>query len=172
LELKRRIKYYCLRFVRLKGEPHELALGMSFGIFSGMLPTIPFHMALSVAVAIFFKGSKITAALGTWVSNPLDWAVLYYLNYKIGAVILGISGDNNVISSIMEAIRQGGEGFAVAEKILGASSTIIAAFLIGGLIMGVVAAVPSYFIFLKLFRVIRIWREKRKERKQWRRFDQ
>jgi len=172
LTIKRLVKYYCLRLVRLKGEPHELALGMALGIFSGMLPTIPFHMALAVALALFFKGSKITAALGTWVSNPLDWALLYYLNYKIGAFILGISGDNRILSSVMESTHHSEEAFVIAEKVLGAGGIIIAAFMIGGLIMGVVAAVPSYFIFLKFFRVVRIWREKRAERRRWRKRDQ
>ncbi len=71
MKFNRQIRYYYLRFIRLRGQPHDLALGMAMGIFCGMLPIIPFQTALAVTLAIFFKGSKITAALGTWVSNPL-----------------------------------------------------------------------------------------------------
>jgi len=51
-----------------------------------------------------------------------------------------------------------------------ASWDIIAAFVLGGLIMGVAAAVPSYFIFLRLFNLVRDWRKKIKEQrsiKKW-----
>lgn len=160
------IKYYFIRFIRLKGEPPELALGMALGIFSGMMPTIPFHMVSAIAMALIFKGSKITAALGTWVSNPLTWAGLYYFNYKIGAGILGLSENNRGFSSIMETVQQHDEGMVIFTKIISAGSSIVGAFLIGGVIMGIVAAVPSYFIFLKIFRIIKVWRERRRTLKQ------
>ena len=85
---ERQIRYYYLRFIRLRGDPSELALGMALGVFTGMMPIMPFQIAVAVALALFFKGSKITAALGTWISNPLNWYFLYYANYKLGAFIL------------------------------------------------------------------------------------
>ena len=165
MELSRRAKYYLLRFIRLRGEPDELALGMALGIFTGMLPVIPFHTASAVALALLFKGSKITAAIGVWVSNPFNWYLLYYLNYRIGAFILGLSRDTRGFSSVMESIRQGEEGMSFILGIAHASSEIIAAFIIGGLIMGIIASVPSYFIFLKIFSVLREWRRKKRSKK-------
>ena len=150
--------------MRLRGEPHELSIGMSFGIFSGMLPIIPFHTAFAVALALFFKGSKIAAAIGVWVSNPLNWYILYYLNYRIGAFILGLSENHKGFSSLMESIRNMGEGLSLLKEIVGASSSIIAAFVIGGILMGICASLPSYFIFLRLFRFINTWRAMKKDR--------
>ena len=63
---ERQLKYYYIRFLRLRGEPHELALGMAIGVFSGMMPILPFQIALAVTLALLFKTSKITAALGTF----------------------------------------------------------------------------------------------------------
>jgi uncharacterized protein (DUF2062 family) len=120
---------------------------MAFGIFSGMMPTIPFHTALAVALALFFKGSKITAALGTWISNPLSWYFLYYLNYQIGALILGLSENNRVFSSVMEAIDHGEEAMVIAGKIAGAGGIIITAFLLGGIIMGSFRPYPHILSF-------------------------
>jgi uncharacterized protein (DUF2062 family) len=171
LKFNRQIKYYYLKVIRLRGEPHELALGMAFGIFSGMMPIIPFHMVLAITLALFFKTSKITAALGTWVSNPLSWYFLYYFNYKIGAWILGLSPTNEIFSSIMASIRHGEESMVIASKILGAGGTLIAAFLIGGFIMGFATAVPSYFVFLRVFQFIRRWREERRGHKYRRGID-
>ncbi|MFC1863766.1 DUF2062 domain-containing protein [Thermodesulfobacteriota bacterium] len=162
------LKYYFIRFLRIKGEPHELAIGMALGIFSGMMPVIPFHMVLAVALALVFRVSKITAALGCWVSNPLTWAGIYYFNYKIGAGILGLSGNNRDFSSIMETLKHPEEGVNIIISTISAGSPIVGAFLIGGVIMGIITGFPSYFIFLKVFRVIKTWREKRRALKQLR----
>lgn len=165
MKLSRHAKYYYLRFIRLRGEPHELALGMALGIFSGMLPIIPFHTATAIALALILKGSKITAAIGVWISNPFNWYLLYYLNYRIGAFILGLSRDNSGFSSVMKTIRQSEKGMSFILEIAHASTEIIAAFIIGGLIMGIIAAVPSFFIFSKIFDFLREWRKKKKRKK-------
>ncbi len=168
MKFRRQIKYYYIRFIRLRGDPHELALGMAFGTFTGMMPIMPFQMALSVGLALLFKGSKITAALGTWVSNPLNWYFLYYFSYKLGAFVLGIHGHSAMFSSIMKGIRLGEDSMIIVERILAAGSLMVSAFLVGGLIMGVAVSIPSYFIFLYVFKRIRVWRESRKGRGNWR----
>ncbi len=169
MKYNRQIRYYFLKIVRLRGEPHELALGLSFGIFAGMMPIIPFQTALAVMLALVFNGSKITAALGTLISNPLNWYFIYYYSHKIGSSILSLFIDQRAFSSARQSIINGEELTAVIWKIAGASSTIMSSFIIGGIIMGIVASIPSYFIFLKFFKVVRLWREKRRDRKYWQR---
>jgi len=169
LEFKRQIRYYYLRFIRLRGNPHELALGMSFGIFAGLMPILPFQTALALVLALAFKGSKITAALGTWVSNPLNWYFLYYYSHKIGAFILGVQGQQGVLfSSIMTSVRLREDGMAIAEKIMEAGGLMAASFLTGGLVMAIAGAIPSYFVFLMVFTRIRAWRDARKGHRSWR----
>lgn len=163
------MKYYFLRFIRLRGEPRELALGLALGIFTGMMPIMPFQSALAVALALIFKGSKITALLGTWVSNPLNWYFLYYYSYRIGASLMGLSMKNGIFPSVMASVHNGEDVIIVFGKILGAGSTIIFAFLFGGLLMGVAASIPSYFFFLRIFQFIQKWREERRNRRSWRR---
>ncbi len=166
-EIKKQIKYFYVRLIKLRGEPHDLALGMAFGILAGMMPIMPFQTVVAVALAMFFKGSKITAALGTWISNPLVWYLLYYYSYKLGALILGLPEKSTIFSSIMTAIQSGEEPMVIVGKILGSGSAMIAAFLTGGFVMGVVLAIPSYFFFLHFFRYLKAWRKSRKERRDW-----
>ncbi len=161
MKARRLIRYYYLRFIRLRGDPHELALGMTFGIFTGMMPIMPFQMALSVFLALIFKGSKITAALGTWISNPLNWYFLYYFSYKLGAWVLGMKGYGAMFTTIMDMVRSGAESMDIVHKILESGGLMGAAFLVGGLMMGSVVALPSYFIFLYIFKRIRRWRDSR-----------
>ena len=163
---ERQLKYYYLRFVRLKGEPHELALGMALGVFSGMMPVIPGQIALAVALALCFKASKITAAIGTWASNPLNWYFIYLYDYKIGAYLLGVEGGNKVIKSVMYSINHG-DGMAVIwGKLFSSGITLVSALLIGGIILGTIASVPTYFIFFRIFYRLKIWRQKRKAKKE------
>jgi uncharacterized protein len=167
LKFDRLKRYYYLKIMRLKEEPHELAMGMALGIFSAMLPIMPFHMALAIGLAIFFRASKISAAVGCWVSNPLNWYIFYFLNYRIGAFVIRLSADNRGFHAAMRAIRSSHGKWELISKITSSSGDIFTAFIVGGLIMGAIAAIPSYFIFLKLFSLLEAWRIKHKEHKHW-----
>jgi len=148
--------------MRLRGNPHDLALGIALGVFSGLLPVVPFQTALAVFLALVFGGSKITAALGTWISNPFNWYLVYSLDYRIGAAILGLSEKSRGFSSVMAALQRGEEGIGLVQTVLAAGGSIIAAFLLGGLILGFLIAPISYPVFLKVFRAIQQWRETRR----------
>jgi len=138
---------------------------MALGVFSGMMPILPFQTVLAVALALLLRGSKITAALGTWVSNPLNWYFLYYYSYILGAQILGLPEKNDVFSSIMIAIRSGEGSMVVLRETLGAGGMFASAFLLGGLVMGFVAALPSYLLFLFIFKRIQMWRWTRRKQR-------
>jgi len=84
--IKRRLKYYYFRLIRLRGSARELALGATFGIFAGMLPIIPFQIIVALALS-FFKASKITAIAGTLISNPVTVYPIYKYCYIIGSFI-------------------------------------------------------------------------------------
>lgn len=172
MKFQRQIKYTYLRLIALRGEPHELALGTAFGVFSGMMPIVPFQTVLAIALALFFRGSKITAALGTWVSNPLNWYFIYYYSYRLGASIIGLPEKNAVFSSVMTAVRSGEAPLVIVEKIFGAGTAFVSAFLLGGFIMGIVFGALCFFIFLPIFKYISVWRQSRKERRNWRVHDQ
>ncbi len=162
MKFTRQLQYYYWRFIRLKGNPEALALGMALGIFSGLMPVVPFQTALAIFLALVFGGSKITAALGTWISNPLNWYFVYYLDYRIGAAILGLPEKNRGVSSVIGALERGAEGMAVVKTVLGTGGSIIAAFILGGFILGLLLASLSYPVFLKIFRGIHRWRERRR----------
>jgi uncharacterized protein (DUF2062 family) len=171
LKLSRQLRYYYLRLIRLKGSPRELALGMALGIFAGLLPIIPFQIALAVALALLFRSSKITAAIGTWISNPLNWYFLYYYTYKVGAFVLGVSGKQAFFSKLMASIRHAEGPLAIAAQIFQAGTTVVASFVTGGIVLGIAFAVPAYFVSFYIFRSIATWREITRKDRQERRHD-
>jgi uncharacterized protein (DUF2062 family) len=58
------------RFVKIRGQPREIALGFALGIFIGMTPTMGIQMPIAVFFAAMLKWSKISAALGVCITNP------------------------------------------------------------------------------------------------------
>ena len=152
MNFERQLKYYYLKLIGLRDEPHELALGIALGIFTGMMPIIPFQTALAVTLALFFKARYF----------------LYYYCYKVGTFLLGIPEKKAIFSSITAAMKSGEAPMVLVAKIIHAGSTIVAAFLVGGFVMGIVFGSPSYFVFLRFFKYVRAWRRSRKERGNWR----
>jgi uncharacterized protein (DUF2062 family) len=156
----RTLKYIYLRFLRLRGHPHELAIGMAVGVFAGSMPILPFQTAFALLLALALKGSKITALLGTWISNPLNWYFLYYYSYKIGAWMLGLPSTNKVFHAIMASIHGGESGWAVFNKMMEAGGGFMAAFLLGGLVLATVLSLPTYFLFLHIFGYLQACRDR------------
>ncbi len=150
-----------LRIIRLRGHPHELALGMAFGVCIGMMPIIPFHMVTAVTLAILFGASKITAAAGTWVCNPITVYPIYKYCYEIGIIILGFDHNARLIRPITEAIGQG-DYLEAIRTILSGGSMAVATFLSGGIVIGVIFSVPSYFLSYYFFKNLIAWRKSRK----------
>jgi hypothetical protein len=139
---------------------------MALGIFAGLLPILPFQTALAVALALIFKSSKITAVIGTWISNPLNWYFLYLYTFKVGGFVLGVSGKDVLFSRLMASIRQAEGPLAIATQIFQAGTTVVASFLTGGIVLGIAFAVPGYFVFFYIFRSIASWREIRRKGRQ------
>ncbi len=71
----------------LPDNPHEIAMGLSIGVFISFTPLIPFHMAMAVGLAALFNGSKLTALTGTYLSNPITIPLQYFAAYWTGSLI-------------------------------------------------------------------------------------
>ncbi|MFW6147047.1 MAG: DUF2062 domain-containing protein [Thermodesulfobacteriota bacterium] len=158
---QRRLRFIYLKTIRLRGHPHELALGMAFGIGIGMMPIIPIHMITAVALAVFFGASKITAVAGTWICNPVTIYPIYRYSYEIGVFILGFDHRTTLFVPVTQAIGSG-EYLTATQTILSGGSMAVASFLFGGLVLGLVFSVPSYFLSFYFFKKLIAWRKSRK----------
>ncbi|SDN97636.1 hypothetical protein SAMN04488516_11412 [Desulfonauticus submarinus] len=154
-KIKRTFRYWYLRILRLKSSPESIALGLALGVLVGFWPIIPFQTVVAVALAFLFRSNKIAAALGTWVSNPLNVPFLYYLFYIIGKYFWPVNAKIDFSHLAMkELINTGWDVFM--------------AMCIGGTILGIPASILTYFIFLKLLKAYR----QRKLEKKYRRAHQ
>jgi hypothetical protein len=142
--LKRHIRTFYERFISLKGEPAQIAVGLAIGVFVGVTPTIPFHTAIIVLIGLLFRQNITAGYLGAWIiSNPLTVPLLYVSQYELGRFLLG-----------MERCR-----FAIPDytfvSITALGWEILLPLLTGGILMAPFFAVPAYFIARRLVTAIR-----------------
>ncbi|ELR98881.1 DUF2062 domain-containing protein [Gloeocapsa sp. PCC 73106] len=136
----RRIRYYYLRLLRLEGSPKVIARGLACGVFAGCFPWLGLQTIIGVILAIFLRGNKLAAALGTWISNPLTYAPIFLFNFKIGELVQGSSSVDlsqfNWKSDWTQLVDLG-------------QSVLITLF-IGSFCVGLVTAILVYFVSLRL----------------------
>ena len=148
--LKKRMREFYERFISLKGEPAAIASGLALGVFVGVTPTIPFHTGIIVLLGILLRRNITAACLGSWlVSNPATIPLLYFSQYHLGRIILG-----------MPPCR-----FEATDYSLGGIAAlgwqIFLPLQTGGILMALVFAIPAYFIARRMIAVIR------EKRRQW-----
>jgi uncharacterized protein (DUF2062 family) len=145
------------RLARAGGTPHNLALGAAIGMFVGMTPTVGMQMALCIPVCLLLRANPLAAVPMVWITNPLTLIPIYSFNYWIGKLIVGGPG-------IGEFKREMGEVVKVAEsegaraafsRLFGMGVEILEPLLLGCSVVGVVLAVPTYFLMLRLVEKIR-----------------
>ncbi|HHQ40957.1 MAG TPA: DUF2062 domain-containing protein [Chromatiales bacterium] len=71
----------------------SVAGGFAAGLFMAWVP-VPFQMVLAAAAAIALRVNLPIAVVTVWVTNPVTMPPLFYLAYKVGAMLLGTRIDH------------------------------------------------------------------------------
>ena len=146
---KRRFRLLYLRVLRLRGEPEEVAGGMAIGVAIGLTPTVPLHLVLGIFIAFLLGKSKLAAALGGQVANPLLLPFIYILDYRVGEAVTGASGPSLVSADFS------------ASYVLNLGWEIYYPLLIGGIVVGSLSVIPTYWMTRK---IVLVYRERRRRR--------
>jgi uncharacterized protein len=140
---RERLRQMLVRMRQLEGDPHFISMGMAVGIFVSILPIIPLQTVVAVTLAFLFRGSKTAAALGTWLSNPLTIPPVYYVNYKVGCILLGYPSTAKHIA------------FDSFSQLMALGIQVTRAMILGGAVIGAVLGVAAYFVTLHIYRSLR-----------------
>lgn len=62
---------------------------LAIGVFISMLP-VPGHTVIAVLIALFAGVNLGVAALAAWVNSPLTLIPVFYFEYRLGALLLGL----------------------------------------------------------------------------------
>lgn len=150
---RRRLQYFYLRFLRLRGSPQELSRGIASGVFAGCFPLFGFQTLIGIGVATVLRGNKILAAASTWISNPFTYLPIFAFNYQVGRWVLGEGALQEFDS--LDSLRSWME--------MGADVT--SRLMLGSAVVGLVLGVISYYVGIRVIHQIRQRRRQQSEAK-------
>lgn len=150
-DLRRTVRYYYLRFIRLRGTPYSLAMGAAVGAAIAITPTLPLHTVIIIPTTLLLRVNTIAALIaGTVVSNPLTFAAQYYLSWKIGDTILPHRLTLERLQQVLAMVKEA--GFVEGIKILSHLSVdALLVMLTGGFILAVPLGIATYFFSYRFF---------------------
>lgn len=128
-----------------EGSAGKRARGLAAGIFTGCFPIFGLQIVFGVALASLVRGNQLLAAAGTFVSNPFTYVPLYWVNYQLGALILGVGPafpDLKILAS---------------DKIWDLGWSFLTRILLGSAIVGLVSAAligSLYWLWLKKWNAV------------------
>ncbi len=136
---KRPLRYFYLRFIRLRATPANIARGLAIGVFWGMFPLPGVQMLTAILTAALLRSNKLAAAAGTWLSNPLTAIPLTLFNFEVGRRLLD-----------RPPIEFSGISLRSVDGLLELGSDFAVSYLFGCFIVGAIAAPVFYFLGLPL----------------------
>jgi uncharacterized protein (DUF2062 family) len=148
--------------MRLKGDPHALALGTAIGIFVGITPTMPLHTVVIILATFVTRSSTIAALLSSFlVCNPITYIPQYYLSTIVGNALTPYELTWTRIKEVLDVLLAH-PGFSESLKILaGLGVDAVIVLVVGGVVLALPFAIASYFLTLRLFIKIRQKRQQK-----------
>jgi uncharacterized protein (DUF2062 family) len=162
---RKRCAYYWRRVLRVRATPHEVALGCAVGVFAACTPFLGFQTLLAGLLAFLFRVSIPAALIGTFVGNPLSWPAIWSASYVAGAWVLGLDP-----AFAAEHLTEGANALGATllaptpetlDTVVVNLSPIIEPMIVGGLLVGLIAAVFSYY---PTRRAVRVFQKRRRLR--------
>jgi uncharacterized protein (DUF2062 family) len=125
------------RFIRIRGNPRDIAFGFAMGLFIGISPTMGIQIWSAVFIAALLKWNKIAAAAGVWITNPLTAPAIYGMTYLTGAKILGF-----------EKLQQFSLELSISnlQALIVKAPKVFGAMIVGGIAVGIPLAVIAYYV--------------------------
>ena len=123
------------RFLKIRGNPHEIALGFALGLFVGMSPFMGFHMAIAVPLAALLKWNKISSALAVWISNPISAPVIYSATYFVGSKLTAFRSKFEIADIDHSGLI----------KFLHKAPEVLMVLTVGGVVLGLPLAIAGYY---------------------------
>lgn len=134
--------------------PHRLALGIAIGVFCAFIPAFGGQMILVVAFAWLLRANKLVGTPVCWLTNPLTVVPVYYTCYHVGIWILRQPSVNQEWWAELSTPPDGESAGFYWSKLYEIGSPL----LLGSIIVGLLAAYPTYLLTYYIIRRYRLRR--------------
>ena len=172
---RRALDYFIHRVKRLPDTPHKIAIGIATGVFCSFTPFFGLHFFLAAFVAYIFKGNVVAALFGTFFGNPVTWPFIASFSVKLGQIILGypVTNFETFLEHFVEAYDATIQGvkslFGYGESdwalLYSFFRELFLPYFIGGFVLGLIAALFTYFVFRPIIYAYKVTRKKKKYKK-------
>ncbi len=162
------LKLYLHRLRRLSDSPHRVARGVFAGTFVAFTPLFGVHLLLAPALAWIIRGNVVASCIATLICNPITFPFIAYVCVKVGQVFIGAEQEVS-FSAIAAAIKDLGK--LIIELFNGKQADwdaiwilidgILYPYLIGGVLIGVIA---SCVAALSSLRIVQAYQRRRNRR--------
>ena len=158
----RAAEYMMARIKRLPDSPKNISFGVAIGVFVSFSPFFGIHVLLAFIIARSLRVNILAAILGTFMGNPVTFPIIAALNFGIGELFFDFSAEEISSKSFLQQLVDVAYAFYGNISIIMQGKRadfsteidffygIFLPYLLGGLVLGVVAGVVSYFIVLPM----------------------
>ena len=141
--LNRVKRFFIYRVLHVDDTPHRIALGLAVGIFITWTPTIGLQMVLTVAVSALLGANKVVGVPFVWISNPATLGPIYVPNYLLGCLLLRQRPID--IAALFATLETKG-WLSFLKGLWDAGVNVFVSLWVGSILVGLVLAVPTYFL--------------------------
>ena len=128
----------------LKESPDRLAFAFAIGVFIAFSPTIGLHTVSAFFLAWVFRLNKVVTFTGTLISNPYTVVPIYGICIWFGSKLLGRRIEFDIDWGNLRLWSLWGE-----------FKPLLLPFIVGTVLLGIVAATISYFSLYYLIKKYR-----------------
>ena len=143
---KRNFLYYWKRLARIPDTPHSIALGFSIGVFIAFSPFLGFHTILCIFFSWVIGVNILSSIIGTFVGNPITYPVIWASSIGVGNFLLN--------RQLLDQDKSNSLIFFKTDFFMTIKPVFLPLFS-GGLILGFLFALPSYFLIKYLILIFR-----------------
>lgn len=158
-------KFLLNKILHADDTPHAIALGVALAVLVAFLPLVGFQTAIAIGLAAMFHANKAVCIPIVWITNPLTLGPIYTACWALGRWIMS-SPVTTRSAEVLSKLQDEQQTFRVFEldswkNLLSRLVDLGTELWLGCAVVGIVAAVLSYFISRQ---GVRSYRERRRQR--------
>ncbi len=143
-----RLKWHY-RVTGVEDTPHRVAFSIALAVAVAWTPAMGLHMVLFLLLAWLLGANWLVGLPFVWISNPLTIIPIYYPNYLLGRMLMGV---DEPAGDFFKAVRLTGGFFTRIQTFWSATAPYMAELWLGSLIA---AMIVSPIVYLIVFRMVK-----------------
>ena len=152
------IRYYYLKLMRTRGSPEYIARGVALGLFIGFFIPLFCQLVIVIPLAFVLRAAKVPAIAFTFVSNHFSVFLIYPLQCWLGSYLIFRPFRYAELHARLQALLT----TPSFEAFRSLGTDVALSFFTGGLLLGLLSAIPAYFITIELVKKYRKRRDGRR----------